>query len=99
MDHSRIIYTVSQKTVQIYFFCQNFVKFRQFVKILGIKIAQRTLGTSFSEVYSFSTSPIYINALPSAFNTVVRWHKLGEVEKNLSSSLSLCQKFSQSVEI
>ena len=47
-------YTVSQKTVQTYFFCQNFAKFRPIVKIFGIKIAERT---SFSEVYSLSTSP------------------------------------------
>ena len=35
-------------------FCQNFVKFRPIVKIFGTEIAKRT---SFSEVYSFSTSP------------------------------------------
>jgi len=36
------------------FFCQNFDKFRPIVKIFGTKVANRT---SFSEVYSFSTSP------------------------------------------
>ena len=45
-------YTVSQLCKLI--FCQNFVKFRPIVKIFGTKIAERT---SFSEVYSFSTSP------------------------------------------
>jgi len=34
-------------------FCQNFAKFRPIVKNFGTKIAERT---SFSEVYSFSTS-------------------------------------------
>ena len=42
-----------KKTVQTYF-CQNFVKIRPIVKILGKKIAKRT---SFSEVNLFSTSP------------------------------------------
>jgi len=41
-----------KKTVQTYF-CQNFVKFRPIAKIFGTEIAKRT---SFSEVYSFSTS-------------------------------------------
>ena len=35
-------------------FCHNFAKFRRIVKLFGTKIAERT---SFSEVYSFSTSP------------------------------------------
>jgi len=35
-------------------FCHNFAKFLLIVKTFGIKIAERT---SFSEVYSFSTSP------------------------------------------
>ena len=35
-------------------FCQNFVKFRPILKIFGTKIAAKT---SFSAVYSFSTSP------------------------------------------
>ena len=35
-------------------FCQNFVKFRPIVEIFGRKIEERT---SFSEVYSFATSP------------------------------------------
>ena len=35
-------------------FCQNFVKFRPIAEIFGTKIAMRT---SYSEVYSFSTSP------------------------------------------
>ena len=35
-------------------FCQNFAKFTTIVKIFGTKIAEKT---SFSAVYSFSTSP------------------------------------------
>jgi len=46
-------YTVSQKSCANLFFCQNFVKFRPIVKIFGTKIAEKT---SFSAVYSFSTS-------------------------------------------
>jgi len=42
-----------KKTVQL-IFGQNFVKFRPIVEIFGTKIAKKT---SFSEVYSFSTSP------------------------------------------
>jgi len=42
-----------KKTVQTYF-CQNFVKFRPIVKMFDTKIAEKT---SFSVVYSFSTSP------------------------------------------
>ena len=49
-----MIYSVCKKTVQTYFFCQNFVKFRPIVKIFGTRIAKRT---DFSEVCSFSTSP------------------------------------------
>jgi len=45
---------VSQKNCANLFFCQNFVKFQPIAEIFGIKIAERT---SFSEVYSFSTSP------------------------------------------
>jgi len=37
-----------------FIFCQNFVKFRLIVEIFGTKIAKRT---SFSDMYSFSTSP------------------------------------------
>jgi len=48
------MYTVSQKNCANLFFCQNFVKFRPIIKVFGTKIAERT---SFSEVYSFSTSP------------------------------------------
>jgi len=47
------IHRVSKKLCKL-IFCQNFVKFRPIVKIFGINIAKRT---SFSEVYSFSTSP------------------------------------------
>ena len=47
-------YTVSQKNCANLFFCQNFVKFRPIMKIFGKNIAKRT---SFSEVYSLSTSP------------------------------------------
>ena len=54
------VHRVSKKTVQTYF-CQNFAKFRQIVKVFGTKIAERTC---FSEVYSFSTSPKLVNALP-----------------------------------
>ena len=49
-----LIYTVSQKKLCKRIFCQNFAKFWPIVKIFGINIAERT---SFSEVYSFSTSP------------------------------------------
>jgi len=45
-------YTVSKKLWKL-IFCHNFAKFRRIVKIFGTKIAERT---SFSEVYSFSTS-------------------------------------------
>jgi len=45
---------VSQKKLCKLIFCQNFAKFRPILKIFGTKIAE---GTSFSEVYSFSTSP------------------------------------------
>ena len=44
---------LKKKTVRT-FFCQYFVKFRPIVKIFRTKIAKRT---SFSGVYSFSTSP------------------------------------------
>ena len=44
---------VSKKLCK-HIFCQNFAKFRWIVKIFGTRIAERT---SFSEVYSFSTSP------------------------------------------
>ena len=47
------IHRVSKKLCKL-IFCQNFVKFQPIVKIFGIKIAEKT---SFSEVYSFSTSP------------------------------------------
>jgi len=49
-------YTVSQKKLCKLIFCQNFAKFRPIVKNFGTKIAEKT---SFSEVYSFSTSPTY----------------------------------------
>ena len=48
-----ILHRVSKKLCKI-IFCQNFAKFRPIVKIFGINIAERT---SFSEMYSFSTSP------------------------------------------
>jgi len=47
-------YTVSQKKLCKHIFCQNFVKFSPIVKIFGVMIAEKT---SFSVVYSFSTSP------------------------------------------
>jgi len=47
------LHRVSKKLCKL-IFCQNFVKFRPIVKTFGTKIAKRT---SFSEVYSFSTSP------------------------------------------
>ena len=47
------IHRVSKKLCK-HIFCQNFVKFRPIVKMFGKKIAKRT---SFSGVYSFSTSP------------------------------------------
>jgi len=47
------LHRVSKKLCKLTF-CQNFVKFQPIVKIFGIKIAERT---SFSEVYSFFTSP------------------------------------------
>ena len=47
------LHRVSKKLCKL-IFCQNFVKFWPIVKIFGTKIAERT---SFSEVYSFSTSP------------------------------------------
>ena len=47
------LYTVFQKNCAKLFFVRT-VKFRPIVKIFGTKIAKRT---SFSEVYSFSTSP------------------------------------------
>ena len=47
-------YTVSQKNCANLFFCQNFSKFTPIVKIFGTMIAEKT---SFSAVYSFSTSP------------------------------------------
>ena len=49
-----VLYTVSQKNCANLFFCRNFVKFWPIVEIFGTRIAKRT---SFSEVYSFSTSP------------------------------------------
>jgi len=48
------VYTVSQKKLCKLIFCQNFVKFRPIAKNFGTEIAKTT---SFSEVYSFSTSP------------------------------------------
>jgi len=48
------IFTPCLKKLCKLIFCQNFVKFRPIVKIFGKKIAKRT---SFSAVYSFSTSP------------------------------------------
>jgi len=45
---------IVSKKLCILIFCQNFVKFRLIVKMFGIEIAKRT---SFSEVYTFSTSP------------------------------------------
>jgi len=48
------LHRVSKKLCKL-IFCQNFAKFRRIIKIFGTKIAERT---SFSEVYSFSTSPI-----------------------------------------
>jgi len=50
--YNMTIHRVS-KNLQTYF-CQNFVKFRPIAKISGTEIAKKT---SFSEVYSFSTSP------------------------------------------
>jgi len=47
------LHRVSKKLCKL-IFCHNFAKFRPIVKIFGSKIAERT---SFSEVYSFSTSP------------------------------------------
>ena len=47
------LHRVSKKLCKL-IFCQNFAKFRPIIKIFGVKIAERT---SFSEVYSFSTSP------------------------------------------
>jgi len=52
-DDNWQMHRVSKKLCKL-IFCQNFVKFRPIVKIFGTKIAKRT---SFSEVYSFSTSP------------------------------------------
>jgi len=46
-------YTVSKELFKL-IFCQNFVKCRPMVKIFVTMIAKRT---SFSEMYSFSTSP------------------------------------------
>jgi len=48
-----LIHCVSKKLCKL-IFSHNFVKFRPTVKIRGTKIAEKT---SFSEVYSFSTSP------------------------------------------
>ena len=48
------LYTVSQKKLCKLIFCQNFAKFLPIVTIYGTKIAERT---SFSAVYTFSTSP------------------------------------------
>jgi len=47
------IHSVSKNCANL-FFCQNFVKFRPIAKFFGTKIVKRT---SFSEVYSFATSP------------------------------------------
>jgi len=47
------LHCVSKKLCKL-IFCQNFVKFRPILKIFGTKIPKRT---SFSGVYSFSTSP------------------------------------------
>jgi len=47
------VHRVSKKLCKL-IFCQNFAKFQPIVKIFGTKIAERT---SFSGVYSFSTSP------------------------------------------
>jgi len=51
--NSLLLHRVSKKLCKL-IFCHNFAKFRPIVKIFGTKIAERT---SFSEVYSFSTSP------------------------------------------
>ena len=48
------MYTSVSKKMCKLIFCQKFVKFEPIVEIFGTKTAKRT---SFSEVYSFSTSP------------------------------------------
>jgi len=49
----RNVYRVTNKLCKL-IFCQQFVKFRPIVKTFGTKIAKMA---SFSEAYSFSTSP------------------------------------------
>jgi len=66
-ENGYTVYTPCLKKLCKLIFCQNFVKFRPIVKIFGIKIAEKT---SFSVVYSLSTSPNLCQHT-SAFNTVV----------------------------
>ena len=78
---------MSQKTVQICFFCQNFVKFTPILIIFGRKVAKRL---KLYEMHSFSTSPnslhhtTVLNAdVPKCYRTL----KV-DISKKLSNDLA-----------